>query len=98
MTVTNPTAQTSALPGDGATFSFSFSPLVIYANDELKVIKTTVATGVEEVISKGTGSNAYSVTVSSYPGTGSITFPADSGTPMTSSFTLTIIKDLDYEP
>ena len=97
MTVTNSTTKTSALPGDGSTFSFSFSPLIIYAEDELKVIKTTVATGVEEEITKGTGSNNYSVTVSSYPGTGTITYPADSGTAMTSAYTLTIMYDLDFE-
>lgn len=62
--------------GNGVAFDFSFSPMVIYVSSDLVV--THVATdGTETVRVEGTGALNYSVTVSKYPGTGYVTYPAD---------------------
>lgn len=58
--------------GNGAATSFSFSPMVINAASELQVTHLVVATGVETV---KTIDVDYSVSVTAYPGTGSITYP-----------------------
>jgi hypothetical protein len=77
MTVENQTKKVTVNGNDVAT-SFSFSPMVIFDADNLDV--TFVDTdGVETALSRGSGAANYSVVVSSYPGTGSITYPA-SGT------------------
>lgn len=61
--------------GTGATYSFSF-PFDINAASELEVTYID-SDDVETLLSEGTGSTNYSVTVSSFPGAGSITYPAD---------------------
>ncbi|KKN23569.1 hypothetical protein LCGC14_0903480 [marine sediment metagenome] len=81
MTVNTQVKKVSAV-GDGATRTFSFSPIVIYANDELEVITTVIATGVETEISQGSSSTTYSISIAAngYPDTGSIDYPASGGT------------------
>lgn len=80
MTVGSQTTKITALGNDSAT-SFSFSPLVLYASTDLTVTHVD-ADGEETPLSEGTGASNYSVSVSMYPGTGSITYPADEVTPL----------------
>ncbi|KKL98488.1 hypothetical protein LCGC14_1823900, partial [marine sediment metagenome] len=82
MTVVSQVKTTGQLPGDSSTFTFSFSPMIIYDNDEIEVIHVIIATGVETLVTEGTGSSNYSIslTATDYPDTGSITYPADQGT------------------
>jgi len=63
--------------GNGATTIWSFGFKIKQASD-LVVIHVD-ANGIEAVLSEGTGTANYSVTVASYPGTGSITYPATLG-------------------
>ena len=71
MTVETQTNKVT-VSGNGSTTSFSFSPMVIHANTELSVTHVVVATGVETAKTLTTD---YTVTVASYPGTGTITYP-----------------------
>jgi hypothetical protein len=71
MTVETQTKSVIVSGNDSAT-SFSFSDLVIAANTELVVTHVTTAK-VETTTALTTD---YTVTVASYPGTGTITFPA----------------------
>lgn len=68
--------------GNGVRRTFSFSPLVIFANTDLKVTTQIIATGVETPISLGTTSTTFSISIpaGSYPATGSIDYPASGGT------------------
>ncbi len=65
--------------GDGAARTFSFSDLIISKSSDLVVVKRN-ASGVETPLSEGTDSTTYSVSVTSFPGTGSIDYPASGGT------------------
>jgi len=71
MTVETQTSSVT-VSGNGVATSFSFSDLVIFASDEILCTHVTTA-GVEAVLVETTD---YTVVVSSYPGTGTITFPA----------------------
>lgn len=67
-------------PGDGAKFQFSFDPFVVQqpatgVDHDLVVYRVTSA-GAVSTLTEGTGSTNYSVQVTSYPGTGQITYPA----------------------
>lgn len=61
--------------GNGAGSVFSLSPMVLLENDTISVV-TVDTDGVETTRTEGTGATNYSLSVPSYPGTGSITFPA----------------------
>ena len=95
MTVETQTMKVTANGNDVAT-TFSFSPIVIFESTDIVVTKTTSA-GVESTLSEGATSTTYSVTVSSYPGTGSITYPASGGTPLATGETITIKRVLTLE-
>jgi len=94
MTSTSLVDKTSALPGDGATFTFSFSPLIIYDNTDIEVFHVVTSTGVETQVTEGTAVTNYAINVTSYPGTGTITYPATSASPIPSTETITIKKVL----
>ena len=83
--------------GNGSTTSFSFTFIINQASD-LVVIKTTTA-GVESTLTEGSGTSNYSVSVSAYPGNGSITFPASGSTNLASGEKLTLkrVVDLDQD-
>ena len=68
--------------GNGVRRTFSFSPIVIFADSELEVVTRVTATGVETVRLLGTTSTTYSISIpaNGYPATGSIDFPASGGT------------------
>jgi hypothetical protein len=76
MTVENQTFEVNA-PTSASTFIYSFSPIVLFAKDDLQVIITNNTTGVETTLTRGTGATNYAVVVSKFPGTGSITYPAN---------------------
>jgi len=69
--------------GNGSATTFSFSDIIISQSSDLVVTKRD-ANGTETVLTEGTGTTNYSVSVSSYPGTGSITYPATLGTKLAS--------------
>ncbi len=81
MTVSTELDKVTAV-GTGLRRTFSFSPLVLWDDDELEVVTLVTATGVETARSLGTGSTSYSISIpdGGYPATGSIDFPASGGT------------------
>lgn len=93
MTVETQVKKVGPLPGNGVATSFSFSPMVIFNSSDLLVIKTD-ANGDDETLSEGTSSTTYSVSVTDYPGTGSITYPASGGTPLAADEYITIKRVL----
>ncbi len=94
MTITTEVQKTKNLPGDGTNFTFDFSPLVIYDSTNIRVFHVVTATGVEEERFAGTGATNYSLTVASFPGTGTITYPANQGTAIPSTEAMVIKKEL----
>ena len=80
--------------GNGTARTFSFSPLVIHSADELEVTTVVLATGVETTRARGTGSTSYAVNLTSFPGTGTIDFPAEGGTLLPSSEVIVIRRVL----
>ena len=95
MTVTSTTKRTAALPGNGTAITFSFSPMVIYASTDLEVYLSVVATGIETLLTEGTGASNYKLNTLTYPHTGSITYPAlSTAAEMEDTHTLTIVRKL----
>lgn len=92
MPVTSLLTKVTAVGNDVAT-SFSFSPIVIFAASDL-VVTHVDADGVETLLELGAGATNYSVTVASFPGTGSITYPADTVTPLPTGESLIIQRVL----
>lgn len=81
--------------GNGSTVSWDFSFKINKAAD-LKVI-TTDSDGVETERTEGTGTTNYSVSVTSYPGTGSITYPATLGTKLATGEKITLERIVTIE-
>lgn len=81
--------------GNGSARTFSFSPVVISKSSDLVVVKKDI-NGVETPLSEGTTSTTYSVSVSGYPGTGSIDYPASGGTLLVTgeSVTMRSVREL----
>ncbi len=96
MTVQVQTKKATAT-GNGSGTTFSFSPIVIFASTDLEVVTTVIATGVETARSEGTGDSAWSLGISTFPATGSITYPQDEVTPLPSTETITIRRVLTLE-
>lgn len=96
MTIPASEPQKVTANGNGVATTFSFSPMVLFEADDLVVTHVTAA-GVETVIPEGTGASAYAITVSSYPGTGSITYPEDEVTPLPSGEKLVMKAVLTLE-
>lgn len=88
MTIATTTFKVSA-NGNGSATSFSFSPMVIYENSDLMVVKTDI-NGVETDLVEGVGATNYAVVVGTLPTTGSITYPASGGTPLQLGESVTI--------
>lgn len=91
MTVNNEVAE-KLVAGTGSATVFSFDPMVVAASTEVKVYFIH-SDGSESLLSEGTGSTNYSVSVSSYPGTGHVTYPASGGTPLAVGEQLRIERD-----
>ena len=98
MTVATQTKKVTAT-GNGSATTFSFSPVVMTEVGDIVVTTTVVATGVETVRTQGTGANNWSTAIvaGDYPTTGSIVYPADEVTPLTSTHTITISRKLTLE-
>lgn len=81
--------------GNGAATVFSYSPMNIFAPTDLVVVKRS-ASGVETTVARGTGVNDFAINQVVFPGTGSITYPADLdlGAPLATGETLTIKRVL----
>jgi hypothetical protein len=95
MTVQSQVTKVEVLGNDAAT-SFSFSPMVIFASSDLVVTKVD-ANSTETTLAEGSSSTTYAVVVSSYPDTGSITYPAVGGTPLATGESLIIKRVLTLE-
>lgn len=61
--------------GNGAATVFSFSPMTIVDNTWLKVYKRGAGGGFA-LLSEGGGGAQYTINVSEYPGTGTVTYPS----------------------
>lgn len=97
MAVETTTAKVEAL-GNGSATVFSFSPVVLpEASTDLEVRLRNNTTGEETLLAEGTSSSTYSVTVSRYPGTGSVTYPASGGTPLTANYSIVMRRLLELE-
>jgi hypothetical protein len=89
--------------GNGTATVFSFSPIVIFETTDVEVTHTVISTGVDTLLTEGTGASNYSVVAAanSYPSTngetGSVTYPADAVTPMTSDEKITVRRVLTLE-
>ena len=92
MTVATQVRRIAPVTGNGVARTYSFSPMVIYGADELEVVTTVTATGVETARILGTGATNYSISIAAgaYPATGSIDFPAAGGTLLPSTETIHI--------
>ena len=64
MTVSSTIIKTSPFAGDGTNQTIPFT-WQVWKTSEIKVILRTVATGAEEVLTEGTSSSSYAVTLSS---------------------------------
>jgi hypothetical protein len=96
MTVENQTYKVTGTGNDSATV-FSFSPMVLpTATSDLLVIHVD-ANGVETTLTEGTGASAYSVSTTSFPGTGSVTYPEDEVTPMPTGEFIIMKRQLTLE-
>ncbi len=94
MTVANQTNKVQATGNSSATV-FSFSPMVI--NKAADLVVTLETAGVESTLVEGSGSTNYSIDITTFPATGSITYPADAVTPIDSTNTLTMKRVLTLE-
>tara|TARA_R110000851_G_scaffold182721_1_gene331822 strand:+ start:5954 stop:7801 length:1848 start_codon:yes stop_codon:yes gene_type:complete len=83
--------------GNDATTVFSFTFVINSAAD--MVVTHTDALGVETIVTEGTGTNNYSISVAAYPGNGSVSYPAALGTELETGAKLTLARvvDLDQE-
>jgi hypothetical protein len=81
--------------GNGSTVAFTFSFDINKAAD-ITVIKTDTS-NVETTITEGTGTTNFSIAVSSYPGTGTITYPATLGTELATGEQLTLLGVVDID-
>ena len=95
MTVSEGELNVVERSGDGSATSFSF-PFTIYESSNL-VITKVASSGVETVLTEGTGTTNYSVVVSAYPGSGSITFPASGATRLAVGESIVIQRVLPLE-
>ncbi|MFH1557761.1 MAG: effector protein, partial [Pseudomonadota bacterium] len=89
MTVETETVKVTGAGNDAAT-SFSFSPVVLFASTDL-VVTHVDADDVETALTEDVD---YTVVVSAYPGTGSITYPV-SGDPLPTGESLIMKRILD---
>jgi hypothetical protein len=102
MTVESQVNKVQAVGNSVATL-FSFAPMRIFDTPDIEVTLLQISTGVETPLSEGTGPSAYAVVPASgsYPSafgvTGSIQYPEDEVTPITSDFRLTMKRVLTLE-
>src|SRR3990167_6091514 len=93
MTVQNEVKKVIA-PGNDTATVFSFSPMVLPTDSSELEVTLTTAAGAISVLTLGSGAAQYSVTVASYPGTGSITYRASGTGKLATGDTLTMRRKL----
>lgn len=84
------------VPGNGSATTFSFSPIVIQQAAHLTVVMRDTL-GNQTVLVPGSLGNNYTLNVTSFPGTGSITYPATGstgGTTLPAGWTLTLEREV----
>ncbi|MBL4826745.1 MAG: hypothetical protein JKY66_03365, partial [Spongiibacteraceae bacterium] len=96
MTVENQTKKVK-ITGNASKTTFSFDPIVIFRAADLEVITTVIATGVETVRTEGVGATNWSTSLTTFPATGSIVYPADVVTPLPATETISIRRLLTLE-
>lgn len=96
MTVAASEPQKVTVNGNGVATSFSFSPMIIYENNDLEVTHVSVA-GVETLLTEGVGAANYTVVVAAFPGTGSITYPSTGATRLLTGEKLVMKAVLAFE-
>jgi hypothetical protein len=89
MTVSSTSSKVKFV-GNNSTTVFNFS-YTVYAASDL-VVTLTNSDGVDTTLTEGTGAGNYSVTVASFPGAGSITYPATGSTRLQADESLTISR------
>lgn len=94
MTISTETTKSATTVGNGVTTAFPFA-FKIFQTSDVSVVLAVVATGVETVLTEGVD---YSVSMNADqeadPG-GEVTYPL-SGSPMASTHTLTLVRDVPY--
>jgi len=107
MTIANSISKITA-QGNGVSTQFSFVPISLFdpgaGADEFLEVVLTNATGAEIVLSEGTGTNEYTVTLNGpYPSSGFITYPSTGTTRLQTGEFLTmrrcvpLLQTLDLE-
>lgn len=81
--------------GDGSNTTFTF-PFTIYESTDLTIVHVD-ADGIETTLSEGVGANDYILNVASYPGSGSITYPATGGGRLAADEKLVLVSVLPLE-
>lgn len=79
--------------GNGAATEFPFDIKINQSSD--LVVTHVSSAGVETVLTEGSGTTNYSITVNSYPGVGYITYPATLGTELPSGESLVISRSVE---
>lgn len=97
MTVTTPLSKVGPIAGNGLATVFSFAPIVLPESSADLTVIFADENGIETTLVEGTGPANYSVSVPSYPGTGSITYPASGTGTLLSTQTITIKRALELE-
>ena len=92
MTISSVVKTTGNLPGDGSTYTFSFSPIKMSKASEIRVYHVVTATGVETEIFEGVSATTFLINAITYPGTGSIQYPADGTSTQVPSTETILIK------
>ena len=96
MTVENQTFKVEGLGNDSATV-FSFDPMVLPEKNADLTVTLVTAAGVETLLVEGTGDSKYAVTVASFPGSGSVTYPEDAVTPIATGVSIIMKRVLVLE-
>lgn len=91
MTIASEVNKSGPYTGDGVNTSFAYGFKIFHKND-IEVIKTTIASGVEEVLTVDVDYTVNSVGSD----TGTITYPV-SGSPLAATHKLTIIRDMTFK-
>lgn len=81
------------LPGNSSATTFSFSPIIITQASDLTVTLRD-SSGNQTALTQGAGTTNYIVNVASYPGIGTITYPASGGGTLPTGSTISIKRVL----
>ena len=95
MTVALETNQVLAA-GNGTTFAFPFAGMEIYSKNDLLVLLVDLSDFSKTILSEGTSASTYSVAFTTAlvdgKSAGTVTYPADQGTAITSGFSILMVR------